>query len=247
MTASQTPEPAKEIPKYIWLWLMFLPLLVHLGAGILDRERIFFDRWIESELGIIENLTVFVLIPASILFVQSSLMFWRRRQHFIAIYFALAAFVCIGFGGEEASWGQHWFGWDSPEYFEANNRQGETNFHNFDIQVGRTVKTLLTIGVVVGGLILPLTRTRDIRPGEAGFLDFVVGTKSCVPAAFWVFFVRLIERFKTWFDLDWMVLAVNLKELQELYIALFLFIYAWAVKARNVAILTRREVSSKEK
>lgn len=31
---------------------------------------------------------------------------------------------------EEASWGQHWFGWGTPEVFAAN-RQNETNFHNF--------------------------------------------------------------------------------------------------------------------
>lgn len=228
----QTLTTRKEIPKFVWVWLMCVPVIVHLGVGYLDKERSFFNRWIESELGIIENLTVLVLIPAAIMLMQTALIFWRRSRPILAIWFILAALVCIGFGGEEASWGQHWFGWESPEYFESNNRQGETNFHNFDIQIGRTIKAVLTLAIIVGGLVLPLSRKARDHQG-AGFIDSVVGTTSCVPVAFWVFFVRLIERFKTWFDLDWVILAVNLKELQELYIALFLFIYAWAVKLRS--------------
>ena len=231
---SSTPASAirKDVPKIIWFWLMCVPFIVHIGVGYFDSERTFFNRWIESELGIIENLTVLVLIPAAIMLLQTALMFWQRAKPILAIWFVLAALVCIGFGGEEASWGQHRFGWESPEYFESNNRQGETNFHNFDIQIGRTIKAVLTLAIIVGGLVMPLMRTPQ-EGRAAPFIDVVMGTKSCVAVAFWVFFVRLIERFKTWFDLDWLILAVNLKELQELYIALFLFIYAWAVKLRS--------------
>lgn len=216
-----------------WMWLLAIPFVVHLGAGLLDTERVFFNRWIESELGLIENLTVLVLIPATIFLLQICFAYWSRGKAVLALWFFLAALVCVGFGGEEASWGQHWFGWESPDYFEQNNRQGETNFHNFDIQVGRTVKAILTLGIIVGGFVLPLMRQTKSDGAKAGFIDSVIGTRMCVPAAFWVFFVRLIERLKTWFDLDWLILAVNLKELQELYIALFLLIYAWAIKHRS--------------
>ena len=57
-------------------------------------------------------------------------------------------------------------------------------------------------------------------------------TLVCVPAAAFVFGVRLVERCKTWFDLEWSLLDVNLKELQELYIAIFLLIYVWSVYKR---------------
>ena len=234
VTKSRTHE---DIPKFFYLWLMCVPFVVHLGFGYFDKQRAFFDRWIESELGIIENLTVFVLLPAALMLLYTGKNYLRKSKVLLAIWFVLAALVCIGFGGEEASWGQHWFGWESPEYFESNNRQGETNFHNFDIQIGRTVKAVLTLAIIIGGLILPLVRKADMAHGDTRFIDNIVGTRSCVPVAFWVFFVRLIERFKTWFDLDWLILAVNLKELQELYIALFLFIYAWATMKRATKFL----------
>lgn len=231
-------QPSAEIKPAVvaspWMWLLALPFVVHLSAGLLDSERVFFNRWIESELGLIENLTVLVLIPATIFLMQICTAHWSAGRKGLALWFFLAAMVCVGFGGEEASWGQHWFGWESPDYFEQNNRQGETNFHNFDIQVGRTVKAILTLGIIVGGFVLPLMRTGKRDDNDLGFIDSVIGTRDCVPAAFWVFLVRLIERLKTWFDLDWVILAVNLKELQELYIALFLFIYAWAIKRRTV-------------
>ena len=240
MTAQNSNQQVNaDIPKFIWLWLMCVPFVVHLGIGYLDTNRVFFDRWIESELGLIENLTVFVLLPAAVMLLYTSANYWRHSKGLLAVWFLLAALVCIGFGGEEASWGQHWFGWESPEYFESNNRQGETNFHNFDIQIGRTVKAILTLAIIIGGLVLPLLRNGRMQHQANHFLDHVVGTKSCVPVAFWVFFVRLIERFKTWFDLEWSILAVNLKELQELYIALFLFIYAWAAMKRAAMLLTR--------
>ncbi|MGR8947560.1 MAG: hypothetical protein ACU84Q_05895 [Gammaproteobacteria bacterium] len=236
MSKDSAADTGNGVPRWVWLWSLPLPFVIHLLAGALDQDRVFFDRWIESELGFIENLTVLVLVPATLLFLHTAVRFWRCTRTGVALWFALAALVCVGFGGEEASWGQHWFGWESPDYFEENNRQGETNFHNLDIQVGRTVKAILTLGIIIGGLILPLARKPAEAVASGSFIDAVLGTRSCVPAAFWVFFVRLIERLKTWFDIEWMILAVNLKELQELYIALFLFVYAWAMKKRSEKI-----------
>ena len=109
--------------------------------------------------------------------------------------------------------------------------------HNLNIHLGRVVKSVLTLAIVVGGLILPLVwRRRDRRLGAApSLMDIVIPTVVCVPAAVFVFGVRLIERFKTWFDLEWALLAVNLKESQELYIAIFLLVYAWSERSRIVA------------
>ena len=218
-------------------------------AKHLDTDGKIFHRWIESEWGFIENGTVLLLIPAAVFLLIVAWRFWHNGENslldgeqqpsskakLLAIWFFLGALVCIGFAGEEASWGQHWVGWESPEYFAENNRQGETNVHNLNKQLGRVVKTILTIAIILGGLILPLSRgDRSLGVG-ATFIDSVQGTRVCITAALFVFLVRLVERCKTWFDLDWAILAVNLKESQELYIAIFLFIYAWSIKRRTDA------------
>jgi hypothetical protein len=39
--------------------------------------------------------------------------------------------------GEETSWGQHYFGWETGGWFESFNDQGETNFHNTERRLAR--------------------------------------------------------------------------------------------------------------
>jgi len=230
MTAAETGD----LHRSIWLWGIPLPLLIHLSARQLDRRGEFFARWIESESGVIENATALVLIPATILAFGLAVQFYRRYGVAYLIWFSVVALVCLGFAGEEISWGQHWLGWKSPEYFAEYNRQGETNFHNLNIHFGRIVKSILTLLIVVGGLIAPFWRRRDPAPPTRirRFLNIIVPTYACFPAAVFVLGVRVIERFKTWFDLDWSIIAVNLKESQELYIAIFLLIYVWSARIR---------------
>ncbi len=226
----------RDLHPSIWLWCVPLPLLIHLGAWQLDDHGDFFARWIESESGLIENATAILLIPATIFAVAIGLKLLRSAGPLYATWFFGVALICFGFAGEEVSWGQHWLGWDSPEYFVENNRQGETNFHNLNIHFGRVVKTILTLVIVVGGLILPWRRSASAGlPNQTSiqrFLRYITPTQVCIPAAAFVLGVRLIERFKTWFDLDWDFIAVNLKESQELYIALFLLIYVWSARVR---------------
>ena len=239
----------KEVSRLYALWLMPVPLIIHLSGKLLGGDGQIFNRWIESESGFIENGTVLVLFPAALFMLIAAKRYWQSSKtpddelnapaadnpggKLVAIWLLLGALVCIGFAGEEASWGQHWLGWQSPEYFAENNRQGETNVHNLNKQLGRVVKSILTVGIIIGGLIIPLSRRKDSNSSPTKFINLVSGTMICVPAAFFVLIVRLVERFKTWFDIDWVILAVNLKELQELYIAIFLLIYAWSIKRRT--------------
>ena len=224
-------SPAAEIPTWIWLGLMPLPLIIHLASGYFFGDTVFFLRRIESESGVIENGTALLLIPA---FVFALLAAHRLRPAFgrrAWVWFGLYALMCFGFAGEEISWGQHWWGWNSPEYFAEHNRQGETNLHNLNIHLGRVAKSIVTLAIIIGGLVMPLMRRS--KPADLSDIrTFVIPSFVCVPAAAFVFGVRLIERFKTWFDLEWSILAVNLKENQELYIAVFLLIYAWSAARR---------------
>ena len=230
-----TKVEMRDLPRAAWLWCIPIPLLIQLGAWQLDNEGKFFARWIESEAGLIENATAILLIFATIMSLRVGFKLFKCVESMYSMWFFGVALVCFGFAGEELSWGQHWIGWDSPEYFAENNRQGETNFHNFNIHFGRVVKSILTLAIVIGGLIMPLRHSGDLVRATPirHFLFFITPTRVCIPAAAFVLGVRLIERLKTWSNLDWNFLAVNLKESQELYIALFLLIYVWSARART--------------
>lgn len=226
-----TRAEISDLNPAIWLWSIPLPLMIHVATRHIDPEDRFFSTWIESEAGFIENATTLLLIPATVFGTILAVRFYHRYGSFFFFWFAGFSLMCLGFAGEEVSWGQHWIGWMSPGYFAEHNRQGETNFHNLNIHFGRVVKTLLTLAIIIGGLILPLKRRRPTGPATDLF-DVLVPTMVCVPAAAFVFGVRLVERLKTWFDSEWALLAVNLKELQELYIAIFLLVYVWSLRTR---------------
>ena len=50
----------------------------------------------------------------------------------VALYFLGLGLFYLVCAGEEISWGQRVFGWETPEKFAEMNEQGETNLHNLE-------------------------------------------------------------------------------------------------------------------
>ena len=69
--------------------------------------------------------------------------------HFGSLYFAL----------EELSYGQHMFRWETGKTWSELNDQQETNLHNVLPLFDQLPRTLLTLGVLIGGIIMPLYRS----------------------------------------------------------------------------------------
>lgn len=61
-------------------------------------------------------------------------LFYRKKMpgNKVALYFLGLGFFYIVCAGEEVSWGQRVFGWETPESFAEANEQGETNLHNLE-------------------------------------------------------------------------------------------------------------------
>lgn len=103
-----------------------LALLLYLTvAG--SKELIHFVAGREM---LVENLGALAFFISSCLFLA---MAWRERASGAKLRLLqlvlLGAFFFVAFG-EEASWGQHWFGFDTPEGLKKLNAQEETNLHN---------------------------------------------------------------------------------------------------------------------
>jgi hypothetical protein len=123
------------------------------------------EAWYAAEDGLIETLTVAVLLLGAML------MFWfariRVRKGPRRIALLLGMLMLFG-AGEELSWGQRIFDVESPTFFEENNAQGETNLHNLTVRGVKLNKlifsTILGIGIGAYLTLLPAAyRNRGAR------------------------------------------------------------------------------------
>jgi hypothetical protein len=110
-----------------------LAMAASYSVFFLQRNTVF---RLGREDGFFEDMTAICFFAASLIF---AVLFWRSRGNgndfFIYhprrnVWFILLALLFFFGGGEEISWGQRIFGWKTPETFEKQNIQRETNIHN---------------------------------------------------------------------------------------------------------------------
>ena len=148
----------KDISKSVWL---VLPVAV---AAIPYVARFFgahTDSFIYGEIGLMENLTVvflLVAIIATVLFLISN----KTSFKFLNVWMGIFLLGAIYYAGEELSWGQHFFGWDTPEQWSEVNDQKETNLHNTSAFFDQIPRAILSLGALVGGVLIPMYRSLKI-------------------------------------------------------------------------------------
>ena len=92
---------------------------------------------ITSEDNWYENITAIAFFLAAIVFTYLYFVSNKGNDFFLFktkknIFFLLLALLFIFGAGEEISWGQRIFGWNTPVDFSSHNLQHETNLHNLD-------------------------------------------------------------------------------------------------------------------
>jgi hypothetical protein len=113
--------------------------------------------WVYPEgYGILEVLHL--LMPAAGFIIAVRLLFdpFVRSNRLAFIWLLFAALACLYIAGEEHSWGQHFFQWNTPEYWSSINRQNETNLHNTIDLFDKNPRLLLELGILFGGIIIPI-------------------------------------------------------------------------------------------
>ena len=91
------------------------------------KNYFFGNFWQEN--GIVENFQV-VLLFLSIFLIIRILTLIDKKEKLIKFFFLIYIFALTYYLGEEISWGQHFFGWSTPDFFISYNNQNETNLHN---------------------------------------------------------------------------------------------------------------------
>ena len=201
------------------LFVILLPLVWYAITG---NYAIF-----KGEAGIIENMTVLFLV-AAIGFCIASLSRAKRflLPGFLKVWLLILIIGAAYFALEEISYGQHMFGWGTAEAWKELNDQDETNLHNVHSLFDQVPRALLSLGILIGGIILPLYRRfRDIRLDESSRFYWQWPTIDCVTIGLLVILIRPILSVV---ETD----AINTGEMKENLIALFILLYCISIHSR---------------
>jgi hypothetical protein len=176
--------------------IIALPFIVT-GAGALSalfgKEAY---KWFTAEDGFAETLQMIFYVLALVMSATFAWRQYRAGERLIALLYLGLSLAFVFMGGEELSWGQRLFGWETPEAFVEANKQGETTLHN----IHGVEAAFKWLQMVVGayGAILPLV-VLLWRPGPrwTKLVDAVVPHYTLVlyflPMFIWRLFRNLTE------------------------------------------------------
>ena len=171
------------------LWLLLI------GAYLLSPLILGEAAWLslmDGELGLVELVTCVALVPVIFLLGRAALQ--PAHPRWLRGLCALMALGAFYFLGEEASWGQHYFGFEPSNFIAANNRQQEFNLHNSDVLhdlFNELPRTLAGVFCVVLCAVLPLLRRRF---RSVGVRDRLVPNRLTVVPGALVGLINLPER-----------------------------------------------------
>ncbi len=179
-----------------------LVLIVSIGVHLYDP--LVFSGVFAAEDRSVEYSTAFGLLFCSFVFVAHALSLRRRAMTLAAICTAFYGLLFFMGAGEEVSWGQRIFGWESGEFFMENNKQFETNFHNLVVGELHLAKTLfgsvLTTIILLYLVVLPLLypRVAWINRVADKFAIPVPGLRHTIMAVLASLVIAVMDQSRKW-------------------------------------------------
>ena len=138
----------------------FLLMIYTLGIFYANTDQVFFENVYVREDGFIEYATAAMLLCISILSFSRLIKLWHSTPLLWKIGTLGFALIFLFGAGEEISWGQRIFNWESSDYFIQNNAQQETNLHNMmvgDTKINKLIfSKILVVVLAIYLVILPI-------------------------------------------------------------------------------------------
>ncbi|MFW6148189.1 MAG: hypothetical protein ACOC6B_07350 [Thermodesulfobacteriota bacterium] len=219
-----TRSTKEQISRWLWLWI---PALIFVAPGILKAASPFLYSLTKGETGIIENLTAVVLFLAVVYGIRSFRSRSELPVRWLGVWIAMVTVAALVFLGEEISWGQHYFHWETPEQWSHINLQNETNLHNLNKLVNHIPRFILSMAAFVGGIVVPIViRAKRISLNPAAPYYWLWPTIVCTPTSIMALTIGIPDKIGYELDLAlWEFLTFYPGELKECFLAIFLFLY----------------------
>lgn len=216
MMKKQSPYPISIF------WWFYLPIAVFIALFLARQYMPHFTLTIvDGENGIVELAQFFILVLGVFASIRVIIEALAQQKKMILGWASLAFFGCLYVALEEVSYGQHFFGWEANEFWQTHNDQNETNLHNTSSWLDQKPRLILEIGIIVGGIIIPLLRRFKPSALPVQFKDLYPASILFI-CALLAELAHAADALKTYFDFRFF--GRN-SEVQELYYFYFVLLY----------------------
>ncbi|SLN29785.1 hypothetical protein PEL8287_01368 [Roseovarius litorisediminis] len=195
--------------------LIFVTLAVTVAIYIWNTDYFYLSFAAEDRL--VENGTALFLLVASFVLASNARSLCHKQRVRVALFTAFYALLFFAASGEEISWGQRIFGWESSEFVRTHNNQGETNLHNMIVfgkplsktLFGGGLTTVLLVYLVVFPVLYP--RIAFIKRLADWFAVPVPGMRHAALAVIASLVIASIDVARKWevYELVFSILAVS--------------------------------------
>ena len=244
-------EKYNKVVNYLLTFLIFILFLTLLHGyqckyitPLICKDIKFLNNFI-LENGPIENIQS-ILLLFSILTLLS-LVNKIKFNKIIQVFIILKTLALIYYLGEEISWGQHFFKWNTPQLFNEINNQKETNLHNISNLFDQLPRSLVMIwcGFIpvifyflnkkfsyenyINLIILPKNKLLVVSFIFLFFFfpDFIVDKANLHPG--WYVDGKDVKE-AVYYDIFTFNFVERLSEVHELIFCFYFFIYALSFK-----------------
>ena len=157
-------SPINDQDEISRFWRLWLPLLVAIGTACFHYvdSNLADDLLFTEGTGLYEVLHMLIPLAGSAVALIAFFSVRSEASPQIWVYLLILAAGCFYIAGEEMSWGQHFFGWATPEGWAEMNRQQETNLHNVSSWFNHKPRLVLNIAVFVASVIVPIAIARRL-------------------------------------------------------------------------------------
>ncbi len=139
-----------------WWWLGIPVIAAIFVAASFAIDPAWHRHWVTREgPGALETAQFILMVIGFAIAAQLLFDPFVRRRPFVLAVTSVSALSCLYIAGEEVSWGQHIFFWQDPSLLSEVNDEGEFSIHNMNKAFERAPRTLLALGVLIGGLVVP--------------------------------------------------------------------------------------------